>query len=180
MNDILLRKYREYANSEDALAVLFVKKNLPQAKDHWIDIADCRRYEMSPYDLHFRFVLGGLYTRKIRPEYPPRSAFTNNGEFDERRYLFLARAITWETAHKDITQQKSKNVSASEFKITGVSYDKNRDCKSFFRDDAPAEIKALANDLADRTNPLWERALRYANKPDFVYKIKRVDFTGRP
>lgn len=119
MNDTLLRKYREYANSEDALAVRFVKNNLPQAKDHWIDIADCRRYEMSPDDLHFRFVFGRLYTRKIQPQYPPRSQFTSNGEFDERRYLFLVRAITWETAHKDITQQKSKNVLASKFKITG-------------------------------------------------------------
>ncbi|GAB5415712.1 MAG: hypothetical protein Cons2KO_33150 [Congregibacter sp.] len=179
MSDTLLRRYREYANSENALAVLFVKKNLPQAKGHWIDIANCRRYEMSSDDLHFRYVLGGLYRRKIRPEYPPRSAFTFNGEFDERRYLFLARAITWETANKDIAEQRSKNVSGWKFKITGVSYDKNRDCKNFFRDDAPSEIKALATDLADRTNPLWDVALQYANKPEFVYEIKRVDFTGR-
>ena len=90
---------------------------------------------------------------KIQPQYPPRSQFTSNGEFDERRYLFLVRAITWETAHKDITQQKSKNVLASKFKITGVSYDKNRDCKNFFRDDTPPEIKALAHDLTDPNEP---------------------------
>lgn len=85
----------------------------------------------------------------------------------------MVRAVTWETAHKDIEQQKSKNIAPQRFKITGISYDKNRG-KDFFREDAPPEIKALANNLNDRTNPLWERALQYANKPEFVYEIKRV------
>ncbi len=40
------------------------------------------------------------------------------------------------------------------FKITGVSYDKNRGNKNYFRADAPPEIKALARNLNDRTNPL--------------------------
>ena len=54
----------------------------------------------------------------------------------------MTRAITWETAHKDIEQQKSKRVEESNFRITGVSYDKNRNNKNYFRDDAPPEIKA--------------------------------------
>ena len=86
----------------------------------------------------------------------------------------MVRAITWETAHKDIEQQKSKNITPRKFKITGISYDKNRSNKDFFRKDAPPEIKALANNLNDRTNPLWDRALQYANKPEFVYEIKKV------
>jgi hypothetical protein len=86
----------------------------------------------------------------------------------------MIRAITWETAHKDIEQQKSKNAASRKFKITGVSYDKNRSNKDFFREDAPPEIKALANNLSDRTNPLWNKALQYANEPEFVYKIKKV------
>lgn len=174
MDDKLLKKYREYANTEDSLAVLFTKKHLDQAKGHWIDIDDCRRYEMSSDDLHFRFVEGGLYKRKLHPEYPPKSAYTIDGNFDERRYYLMARAITWETAHKDIEQQKSENVAASKFKITGVSYDKNRSNKNYFRDDAPLEIKALAKDLSNRTNPLWDKALKYANEPDFVYKIQQA------
>jgi hypothetical protein len=58
--------------------------------------------------------------------------------------------------------------------ITGVSYDKNRDNKNFFRDDAPPEIKALTKNLYDRTNKLWDKAMLYVNKPEFVYKIKQV------
>jgi hypothetical protein len=174
MDDNLLKKYLEYANTEESFAVLFVKKHLAQAKGHWIDIVHCRRYEMSSDNLHFRFVLGGLYKRKIKPQYPSKSMYTINGRFDERGYYLIVRAITWETAHKDIEQQKSNNIAPRKFKITGVSFDKNRSKKDFFREDTPPEIKALANNLNDRTNPLWDRALKYANKPEFVYEIKKV------
>jgi hypothetical protein len=175
MDNELLKKYLEYANTEEALAVLFVKKNLTQAKGHWVDIVDCRRYEMSSDNLHFRFVVGGLYKRKIQPQYPSKSAYTIDGKFDERGYYLMVRAITWEIAHKDIEQQKSKNVASRKFKITGVSYDKNRNNKDFFRKEAPPDIKALANNLNDRTNPLWDKALQYANKPEFVYEIKKIN-----
>jgi hypothetical protein len=174
MDDKLLKKYLEYANTEESFAVLFVKKHLAQAKGYWVDIVDCRRYEMSSDNLHFRFVVGGLYKRKIQPQYPSKSAHTIDGKFDERRYYLMVRAITWETAHKDIEQQKSKSIASRKFKITGISYDKNRSKKDFFREDAPPEIKALANNLNNRTNPLWDRALQYANKPEFVYEIKKV------
>jgi hypothetical protein len=174
MDDKLLKKYLKYANTEESFAVLFVKKHLAQAKEHWVDIVDCRRYEMSSDNLHFRFVVGGLYKRKIKPQYPSKSVYTINGKFDEPTYYLMVRAITWETAHKDIEQQKSKNITPRKFKITGISYDKNRSNKDFFRKDAPPEIKALANNLNDRTNPLWDRALQYANKPEFVYEIKKV------
>lgn len=174
MDDKLLKKFLEYASTDEAFAVLFVKKHLTQAKGHWVDIVDCQRYEMSLDNLHFRFVEGGLYKRKIQPQYPSKTTYTIDGKFDEHGYYLMIRAITWETAHKDIEQQKSKNVAASKFKITGVSYDKNRDNKNYFRDDAPPEIKVLANNLYDRTNPLWGTAMQYANEPEFVYKIKQV------
>lgn len=174
MDDKLLKKYLKYANTQESFAVLFVKKNLAQAKGYWIDIVDCRRYEMSSDNLHFRFVVGGLYKRKIQPQYPSKSEYTINGKFDERRYYLMVRAITWETAHKDIEQQKQKNIASRKFKITGISYDKNRSNKDFFREDAPSAIKALANNLNDRTNPLWNYALQYANRPEFVYEIKKV------
>ena len=174
MKDKLLTKYLRYAKTDEAFAVFFVKKNLGQAKGHWVDIADCQRYEMSLDNLHFRFVVGGLYKRKVRPQYPSKSEYTTDGKFDEYRYNSMMRAITWETAHKDIEQQKSKKIAPRKFEITGVSYDKNRGAKGFFRKDAPPEIRALADNINDRTNPLWDRALQYAVRPEFVYKIKKV------
>ncbi len=175
MDDKLLKKYLAYASTDEGFAVLFVKKNLAKSEGHWVDIVDCERYVMSDDNLHFKFVTGGLYKRKLQPQYPPKSDYTFNGKFDEHRYYLMVRAITWETAHKDIEQQKSKKVAAIKFKITGVSFDKNRDNKNFFRDDAPPEIKALAKNLYDRTDPLWGRALQYAVEPEFVYKIKQIN-----
>ena len=174
MDKNLLKKYLEYSVTEEAVAVLFVKKYLNKAKGHWVDISDCRRYEMSDDKLHFRFANGSLYKRKIKPKYPPKSSFTVNGKFNEQDYYLAVRAITWETAHRDIEQQKNKKVNAIQFQITGVSYRKNRNKDNYFRSDAPPEIKALAKNLADRTNPLWERALAYADESDFVYKIKKI------
>ena len=79
----LLENYIRYTKTEEAFAVFFVKKHLEQAKGHWVDIVDCRRYEKSPDSLHFRFVVGGLYRRKVRPQYPSKSEYTVNGKFDE-------------------------------------------------------------------------------------------------
>ncbi|MEM5368451.1 hypothetical protein V4C53_20755 [Paraburkholderia azotifigens] len=174
MDHRLLKKYREYANTEEAFAVLFVKKHLTQAKGHWVDVVDCQRYEMSSDSLHFRFVVGALYERRIQPQYPPRSSYTINGKFDEHTYYLMARAITWETAHNDIEQQKSKCVKPLKFEITGVSYDKNRNNKAYFREDAPREIKALAANLCDRTDPLWDKAVQYINAPEFVYEVHQA------
>ena len=180
MDKALLGRYREYADTEEAYAVLFVRKHLRKAQGHWIDITDSRQYEMSDDKLHFRYVHGCLYKRRLQPKYPPKSEFTFNGKFDERTYMQLVRAITWETAHKDIEQQKSKRVSPLNFSITGVSFDKNKENKSYFRDDAPPEIKALEQNLSNRTDPLWDIAMKYVSEPEFVYEIKEVRlFKGR-
>jgi hypothetical protein len=133
---------------------------------------------MSPDHLHFKIVEGALYKRKIQPKYPPKSAYTVGGKFSEREYDLIVRAITWETAHIDIEQQKTKGAAGRKFKISGVSYDTNRDQKNFFRKDTPPEIKALAENLSDRTNPLWEKAMQYAVAPKFVYKIRRIQVEG--
>lgn len=174
MDQKLLKKYLSYTKTNEAFAVLFVKKNLEQAKGYWVDIVDCQRYEKSSNNLHFKFAIGHLYKRKIHPKYPLKEKYTINGVFEEQRYLLMVRAITWEVAHKDIEQQKRNKSPSRKFNIAGVSYDKNRGNTNFFRDDAPSEIKALAKNLGDRTHPLWDIAMEYINKPDFVYKIKNI------
>ena len=174
MDEKLLRKYRAYANSEEAFAILFAKKNLNQTKGHWVDIDESKRYEMSSDNFHFRYVIGGLYKRKLKPKYPLKSEYTVNGIFDEHEYYLMTRAITWEIANKDIERQKLKKIKPIKFKITGVSYDKNRGNNNYFRNDAPPEIKALEKDLSNRTDPLWDNATQYVIEPEFVYKIKEA------
>ena len=171
----LLDRYLKYAASEEAYAVLFVKKHLAQAKGHWVDIVDRRQYEESSDPLHFRFVTGDLYKRRLTPKYPSESAFTSNGEFREREYRLATRAITWETAHRDIEQQRSKRLPATRFEITGVSYDRNRHNRNCFIDGTQSDIMALADNPNDRTDPLWATAVQYLVRPEFVYKIKKID-----
>lgn len=171
MDEKLLKRYREYARTDEAFAVLLVKKHFAEAKGHWVDAVSYRRYETSRDSMHFRFVLGGFFKRKIQPKYPPRSAYTNKGRFDEHAYYLMARAITWATAHTDIEEQKAEKIAPLQFEIKGICYDKNKDSTGYFKDDAPPEIKALANNLYDRTNPLWDRAEQYINAPEFIYEV---------
>lgn len=121
MDNSLLKRYREYARTEEAFAVLFVKQHLSQSRGHWVDISSCRQYEMSSDRLHFRFVTGGLYKRKIHPQYPPKSSYTTNGKFDKDGYDLMVRAITWEAAHKDIEQQKSRRVKPVKFMVRNLN-----------------------------------------------------------
>ena len=172
MNESLLTRYRKYARTDEAYAVAFVRLHLAQSRGHWVDPVDFRRYEMSEDVLHFRHVVGGLFKKRLHPVYPPQADFTVNGRFDEQRYVLVTRAITWETAHNDIDNQKTAKVRPLKFEVTGVNYDRNRGNRSFFTDDAPPEIKELATNLNDRTNPLWDRAMQYINGPDFVYEIR--------
>lgn len=172
MNEKLLARYRRYARTDEAYAVAFVKFHLVEARGHWIDPVNFRRYEMSEDVLHFRYVEGGLFKRQLRPVYPPESDFMADGRFDEERYALVTRAITWETAHKDIDQQKAARVQPLRFEIAGVSYERIKEDKNFFTDDAPPEIKELAKNLSDRTSPLWDTAILYASKPEYVYEIR--------
>ena len=174
MDQKLLARYRKYASTEEAFAVLFVKKYLNKSKGHWVDISECNRPYRVHNNLDFRFVNGGLYKRKIQPNYPPKSEFTKNGIFDELNYYLMVRAITWETAHKDIQQQKLTKIKPVNFSISGFGYEQERDSSTYFRDDTPDEIKQLALNLRDRTNPLWDIAMPYINEPEFIYEIRKI------
>ncbi|MCU8018095.1 hypothetical protein L5M36_14545 [Shewanella sp. SM72] len=168
----LINKYQNYAATEEAFAVLFVRNNLRKALGHWVDITDSKQYEMSDDKLHFRYVRGGLFRQKIDPMYPKKSMFTVDGVFNEKAYILAVRAITWETAKKDIKKQKEQGVKPLRFNINGIVYDKNKD--KFFIDETPPEIRVLEKNLSDRTNPLWDKAMGYMASPEFVYKIKNI------
>lgn len=164
-----MEKYRKYAQSEEAYAVLFTKKYLNMSTNMWINIVDCRApkyYEIS--DLEFKYVLCELFDRKIIPKYPNRREFSK-----ENDYISTCRAITWDVANKDILEQKNRGVKGPQYLIEGVKYNRNKN-KSYFVDDAPEEIKALERNLNDRTDPLWSIALKYVRHPNFVFQIKKI------
>jgi hypothetical protein len=122
-----LKEYLEYASTDEARAVLFAKKHLKESAGQWIDVIDCVSYQNeNPNDLKFKLVVCGLYKRILKPKYPPKSNYTFIGKLNEKEYYLLVRAITWETAHMDISQQKSKGIKGEIFEIKGVNYNKNR------------------------------------------------------
>lgn len=99
-----LDKYKKYAKTPESFAVLFMKEHLGTAK--WIKIID---YDCDGYfDFNkpkFCFVKCSLFEKKIRPKYPAKSDFTSDDE-----YIQVCRAITWETAQRDISLQEEKGV----------------------------------------------------------------------
>jgi hypothetical protein len=164
--------YLEYASTAEAMAILFVKKNMQQqSAGKWVDIISCEQYERSEDKLHFRFVECGLYRRMIKPKYPPQSEFMNKGNFDERSYYTAIRAITWETANRDIEQQKAQGVIGEKYRITGVRYNKNKgkykskppwlDPNSIFYGASPSTFR-------------WHERRAYEYEPEWVYEIKAI------
>lgn len=93
MNEKSFKRYLEYASTEEACALLFVKKHLAQARGQWVDVNDCQRYAIPANSLHFRLVVGGLFNRRLQPHYPPKSEYTIAGAFKEREYNLMERAI---------------------------------------------------------------------------------------
>jgi hypothetical protein len=45
MDKKLIEKYRQYAASSEAFAVLFVKEHLKRADGHWVDIRDWKKLD---------------------------------------------------------------------------------------------------------------------------------------
>lgn len=163
--------YLEHASSDSAMAILFVKKNVQEAAEKWIDIISCERYELSEDKLHFRFVEYGLYKRILKPKYLPKSEFTNNGKLDEKNYYTAIRAITWEVANLDIEQQKAKGVVGEKYRITAVRYNKNEgkyrttppwlDPNSAFYGTPPRDLR-------------WRERRMYEHEPEWIYEIKSI------
>lgn len=178
MNENLIKKYQDYCKTEEALAVLFVKKYLNVAKGMWIDILDIKEFRYyNSRELEFKEVLCELFKRRMKPKYPSKKTFKNQEYYNKEYYIETCRAICWYTAHEDINKQRDKGITGAKFIIEGVKYNENRK-KSYFVDSAPLEIKALEDNLNDRTNVLWEFAEPYIRPKKFVFKIKNIRRTN--
>lgn len=171
MNDKLLGMYLEYASTDEAMAIVFVKKHMPESAQKWVDVIDCERYELSEDKLHFHFVEYGLYKRTLKPKYPPKSQFTNKGEFDEKSYYMAVRAITWEVANLDIKQQKEKGIVGEKYRITAVRYNKN---KGKYRKKPPWLDPNSAFYGASPESFRWRERRMYEYEPEWVYEIKSI------
>ena len=183
MDKNLIEKYEKYANSDESLAILFVKNYLKAADNKkWIDILEWVRPKSFDYNysedeqivcnenprLVFTKVCCELFVRKKKPIYPPKNAM------DEEKYKEYCRAICWETANKDISEQRKNGVKGPVFEIRGFL--KKKKHKSHFIDNAPPEIKALEKNFNDKTDPLWDKALKYIQPDEYEFKITSVNY----
>lgn len=176
-----IEKYRQYARTPEAFAVLFVKKYLNSAdKSVWVDILSYNApagYDVE--DLKFKRVECELFPRKTRPAYPPRSQYRSQSDYET-----ACRAITWETANRDIAAARARGYVGRKYRIDAVSYlvpgkkPPRPDPDRYFRDNAPPEIKALARNLNDRTDKLWDYALNWV-RPEYRGTDDRYEFKIR-
>ncbi|MBV5317951.1 MAG: hypothetical protein JZU50_09075 [Desulfobulbaceae bacterium] len=174
ITDEQLKKYLEYASTDEARAVLFVKKHLNKASGHWIDIINCFPYQCdSNEDLEFKLVLCGIYARNLKPKYPLKQNFILNGIFNDKEYYLAVRAITWETAHTDISQQKDKGIEGDKFEIKGVKYNKNR---GKYTEKPPWLNNPAWKDLDIHTLRGADRTFveQFLAPPDWHYEIKTI------
>ena len=180
MKDSLLEKYKHYCATAESFAVLFVKKYLRAAENKWIDIID---FEVGRFNdvekLEFKYVVCELFKKNLKPKYPPKENFKNDAD-----YIFACRAVTWETAHEDIDTQRQKNIHGPKYSLRGkrVKVANPNYSDEYFVKDAPEEIKALAKNLNDKTDPLWDIAFKYINQEEeYFYQyqlagVKRLPF----
>lgn len=99
--EVLNNLAKEFAASEQAKAICAVKKHFLGADDYWIDIKKAVPDKYSEND--FIFIVFELFKKRVIPSYPPREP----GESIRDHYLFC-RAITWDTAKRDIENQKAR------------------------------------------------------------------------
>jgi hypothetical protein len=173
----LVNKYTKYAKTDEGMAVLFVKKYLRKANSRmWVDIVgiEAPKYYEIGY-MQFKTVVCELFPRTAKPEYPPKSQYLTKEEYE-----LVCRAIDWETAKKDVKEQKKRGVRGQRYRIEGVIYVNKKDRPPIFLQSAPDKIKALSNDVNNQSSSLWEEAYQYIN-PDYLeydefqYKIKKIE-----
>jgi hypothetical protein len=112
----VLKQYFNYVTSEEA-TIVFIAKNLVNdlyTKKKWVDVVgfDCGVQKGKRFA--FNYIVVELFEKKIYPKYPKDADSS------------LKRAITWQTAHNDIEQQRSKGIRGPMFLITCHLYNRNK------------------------------------------------------
>lgn len=172
-----VRSYLDYKDSLEDYAVAFVKKHLANADDYWIDILYAYAPEHEGYDmrsLEFERVICSLFPKKL---YPP---VLSKWDFESKDdYAVASKAITWETARKDIELQREAGETGKEYRIIGIrelagqaGYKLNDGLSEPLRND----LAELINGSRARTDSLWDVALNCMSYSDgYTYRIKAIE-----
>lgn len=191
MDEKLIKSYLKYKNSQTEQAVLFVGKYIRCVKRFWVEILSCRYIKKDEYLYYFydfsinnknmlyKSVTCNLYNRRIQPEYPIKP----DEECDEKTRLWC-NAITWNTAKKDIEQQKKDGkkflywrieLKRPEMFLFKYSYNFS---KTINWKKVPEELKSKMSDekILNKIDIYNEILSKYTKDPG-IFKNNKVEYT---
>ena len=115
MTGSLIEQYKMYYNTDEHYAVDFVKKNLLDSENRWVNILYCNVGEGNNIrKLEFEYVVCEIFLKKLLPAYPPKEYFSNIED-----YILNCEAIIWDTAKRDIAEQKRCRIKGHKYSLTG-------------------------------------------------------------
>lgn len=115
MTESLIEKYKLYYSTDENYAISFVKKNLADAENKWIKILHFKVGDGNDIKkLEFENVVCEIFLKKILPVQPPKEYFS-----DPEDYILNCEAITWETAQRDIAEQKKRRIQGHKYSMIG-------------------------------------------------------------
>ena len=168
--DELVEKYKQYAETPEAFAVLFVKKYLNSSKGNWVDILSTSLPEYYfKEDLEFEKVECELFKRIIKPDYPKQEP----GMSDED-YYYKCRAITWNAAHTDISQQRNKGVIGPKYSILAKKISGNKKIHALNKDNFK-EITDSINKLSEKWDYILLQGIKSEDKKSKTFKFSFND-----
>jgi hypothetical protein len=114
-------EYISYVERGDSAAVFIVRDIVVEIEtsNMWVDVVDLSASKKNN-QFEFNYIIVEIFKRKIKPLYPEKDEF--NG-FD---YTETCKYITWETANRDIQEQKSKKFIGPKYLILCSLINKNK------------------------------------------------------
>ena len=98
-------EYISYLANGDSAAV-FITRDIVKSintKDKWIDVVELQGQKNWDCKWDFKRIVVEIFPRKIKPIYP------KNATLEMKKY------ITWETAQRDIREQRSKGIKGVQY-----------------------------------------------------------------
>jgi hypothetical protein len=85
----------------------------------WVDVVDLSASKKND-QFEFNYIIVEIFKRKIKPLYPAKD------EFDRFDYTETCKYITWETANRDIQEQKSKKIIGPKYLVLCTLINRNK------------------------------------------------------
>lgn len=161
-NEKVFNDYLDYLESEEA-TIVFITKNLVNSVDtkkKWIDVVEFDCWGIRGKKYAFNYFIVELFERKIWPKFPKGAT------------IEMKRAITWNTAHEDIQQQRFKGIRGPMFLITCPLYNVNKGKKELKYEKYWNEEYG-GFDFTGKV-PTTTRVRKIDKKPDWKYRITGV------